>query len=50
MVKDNPIMRYAFDEVKEVVAKVEISSIDDIDKKSLAQLIEVAIHYSISKK
>lgn len=48
--KQNPMLRYAFDEVKEVVAKVEIFSIDDIEKKSLAELIKVAIQYTKPKK
>ena len=48
--RENPMLCYAFDEVKEVVAKVEIRSLEDIDKKSLAELIKLTIHYSKSKK
>lgn len=50
MVKYNPMLRYAFDEVKEVVAKIEVKSPEDVEKKSLAELIQLAIHYSKSKK
>lgn len=39
-------MLYTFDEIKEVVAKVEIFSINDRDKKSLAERTKVTIKYS----
>lgn|GEM_PF-5090484 len=50
MVKQEPMLQYAFDEIKTVVAKVELQSLADVERKSLAQLIDLAIHYSINLK